>query len=113
MKELKFTEKNLKRHLTANTEHCYSRHIIVTTRDEAKGVMGDVFKINTPNGERYYVLEYVIQYGPYDSVIRIVADSHYQKEGFKTSFQMRYELRHLYGKDVKQLYVHVLKSVNL
>ena len=113
MKELKFTEKNLERHLAINTEPYYSRHIIFTTRDEAKGVAGDIFKIETPNGERYYVLEYAIQYGPYDNVIRIVADSNYRNEGFKTPLQMRNELRRLYGKDVKQLYVHVLKSVNL
>lgn len=113
MKELKFTEKNLKRHLTANSEYSHTRHVLVTTRDEAKGVEGDVFKITTPRGERHYVLESVLQYGPYDRVIRIVADSFYQREGFKTPLQMRNELRHLYGKDVEKLYVHVLKSVNL
>lgn len=124
MKELKFTPKNLERHLNAwndiwdyyynnQLNHCRSedRLEIYTTRDEPKGKVGEVFEVK---GVGYFVLESIIPiYSKEDkTAIEAVSEQLCIHEGFKTSIEMRNELRHIYG-EPNNLWVHHLKQVFL
>lgn len=124
MKELKFTPKNLERHLNAwkdiwdyyynnQLNHCRSedRLEIYTTRDEPKGKVGDVFEVKDVG---YFTLVNVIPIysGEVKSAIEAVSEILWVLEGFKTSREMRNELRHIYG-ELNTVWVHYLQQVFL
>ncbi len=95
--ELKFTEKNLQRHLS------YNPYCIHTVRDEMKGNVGDMTIIDSLI---YYV------YGGYPTTLKQVRhpkNTLWIQEGFSSQKEYVEEIERIYGSDQqKRLYDMVL-----
>lgn len=120
MKELKFTPETLEKHMkVANrcSEHTFlgkyiqrNRKRIVTTRDEAKGVAGDLFRIE--GVENLYVLNDVKEYSSMFEYVRYFCATEYWKEGYDTPDELLNTVVSFYPKSSK-FYVHVLDECYL
>lgn len=97
MKEIKFTEENLHKHLSM----CNS--FIVTGRDEMKGDIGEEVCLQWADG--IWKIDFI------DECFNVhnYAEKYYKVEGFESARQLENELIRIYGKDA-QIYAHWIKK---
>lgn len=112
MKQIKFTEENLKRHLNAfpyvgEAHKAFVGSRIHTIRDEQIGEIGDVFFIE---GAGKFVLTAVFPYGPEE--FKHMIRSAWKFEGFVSESEFRNEIHRIYGEEPKTYYSHNLLKLN-
>lgn len=97
--EIKFTKKNLKRHLS--TDEWKNEGKIFTIRDEKKGNVGDLFRIKGIDDDLFVLI------GVSETDILYPV---FLWEGFETSYDLHQELKKIYGDNYfkKCLYLHKL-----
>lgn len=103
IKTMKFTRENLNTHLNSfsYTRADYGKYIH-TTRDERKGNVGDIFKIDDVG---YFVLISCVEY--------LEDNIPYYFEGFSSRKELVDELRRIYGNEPrKSWWMHSLMKLN-
>lgn len=112
MKQIKFTEENLKRHLNAASYVGESYPVILgrrihTVRDGMKGEIGDVFFIE---GAGKFVLISVCTYDA--EAFEQLIDNEWWFEGFNSRTEFMQEIFRIYGEEPKTYYSHNFLKLN-
>lgn len=97
MKEIKFTEENLRKHLSMCDLY------IVTGRDEIKADVDEEVSLQGADG--IWKIDFI------DNCLNVhnYAEKYYKVEGFESARQLENELTKIYGK-YAQIYAHWIKK---